>query len=268
MSKTLRTAFAEGAKAKRAGITPDRVHQFYDSSAKYPQPIGTMKYAWMSGWEFQALWPDRAVTSYDFELCFDMERLKMGLLKRTDALTIDRKEMNMGTRSAEELEQLKADYRTNTYDPYVAGLAEGQQPQDFDAAFAAHLEALDAADIGKAKPKGAKPTKPAKPAKAKGTKEAKAKGPSGFRPSSDDRKALNAAADKAKGKAEGTARLLPQQKGATYTDFLQGKVLKVDAEGNGETTLNVVTTKSKDTVVGTVTVTVKKGVLTAKAAKA
>ena len=171
----------------------------------------------------------------------------------------------MTTRTAEELEALKTDYRTNTYDPYAAeAQANGQEPQDFEEAFAAHLAALDAEPTPAdepAKPKGAKP-KAGKPKKA--DKPAKEKKPRGFRASSEDRKTINAAAAKvaAKAKVEGKVRCLPQD-GQSYTDFLQGRVLKVDAEGNGSVTLDVVPVKDSKAV-GSITVTVKAGVLSAK----
>jgi hypothetical protein len=89
----------------------------------------------------------------------------------------------------------------------------------------------------------------------------------GFRPTSDDRKALNAAAAKVAGKNVSTPRLLPTAKGSTYTEFLQGRVLKIDENGNGSTVLNVVAAKEPGTVIGTVTVTVTKGNMTAKPTK-
>lgn len=201
-------------------------------------------------------------------------------------------------RTAEELEALKASYRSDVYDPYASEeTAAGRTPQNFDEAFAAHLEALDAESAGPTDADNAiagdPGTAPAPAKKATGKKAsaktgaaktgkatgntapkapAAAKEPKGrsFRPTSDDRKAVNAAAQKALGK-EGTGRnhrvLLAD--GSPYVDFLQGRALKLDADGNGgPLTLNVFLAADLKTVKGTVTVTVKKGAMSAVGKKA
>jgi hypothetical protein len=211
--------------------------------------------------EISCLWPEH------FTLLFDMRWADED--QAAIIVTANRKEKEMTTRTAEEIEALKADFaKTFTGD-------------DLDTAFAAHLATLDAsapataaaapkaaagkkgASAKKASTAKAAPAKATKAAAPKAAKEPKAKA---FRPSSEDRKALNAAAAKAAPKDTKTPRLLPTGKDQTYTDFLQGKVLKLDANGNGETTLNVVSAKEPKTVVGQVKVTVKNG--TMKAVKA
>lgn len=181
-------------------------------------------------------------------------------------------------RTAEELAALKAEY-TDTFDAWAAAEREAGREVNvtFDEAFDGHLKALDAEAAeaaGTATETPAPNPAPAPTAKKGGKKaDAKPKEPKApkakaFRPTADDRKALNAAALDAatKAKAEGTPRLKPAS--GTYSDFLSGKVLKLDEKGNGSVTLDVVTAKAMDTVVGKVDVTVKGGAMTAKGKKA
>ena len=186
-------------------------------------------------------------------------------------------------RTAEELEQLKNDYQP-TYDAYAQQQRdEGFEPQSFDDAFGAHLEALDAEvspnpednetvgapKVAPAKGKKAPAKKaPAKKAAAKKAKEPKAPKPKAFRPTSEDRKTVNAAGEAAlkAAKVEGTPRFKLVD-GSPYVEFLQGRALKLDADGNGSMELAVYAAKDVNTRVGTVALTVKKGVLTAKGKK-
>lgn len=264
-----RRAFGDGAHARRGGLGINRGDQFYTPLERDERE------QWVRGWRAQslcsALGYPKTVSADDFHLSFDTEQVL-----RWKTNKANRKELAMTTRSADELETLRNDYRTNTYDPYVAGLSEGQTAQPFEEAFAAHLAAIDAQTGAAPKKSGGKgggkkaaakkggAKKAAAPKKAKEPKAPRAKA---FRPSSDDRKTFNAAAAKVAGKDVKAPRLLPAG-GQTYTDFLQGKVLKLDADGNGSTVLNVVSAKDTKTVLGTVTVEVTANKVKATGAKA
>lgn len=220
----------------------------------------TLQAAYVLGWWHQAhrvkcIWPD------DFTVLFDMRTLEGNQI--AIILNANRKERRMTTRTNDELAALRSEYDT-------------ANPDGGDEGFAAHLASIDATavtsaevDAPAAKPaKAAKAPKAAKAAKApKAEKPAKTPKPKAFRPSSEDRQAFNAAAAKVVGKDGGTARMVPAS-GGTYTDFLQGKTLKLDADGSGSTVLNVVTAKEPKAVLGTVTVTVTKGKVKATGAKA
>lgn len=210
-----------------------------------------------------------------FQFLFDMNRLNEELVTRI--VNANKRRINVTTRTAEELAKLRSDF-TETY---------GDAPvEGFEAAFAAHLAELDAASPpaeaaapapkkgkgggtankgtgSKGKGKGAEKGKGASKPKAPAAPKAKA-----FRATSADRQTFNAAAAKVAGKDVKTPRLLPKDGKSTYTDFLQGKVLKLDASGNGSTVLNVVSAKDTKTVLGTVTVEVKGGKVKATGAKA
>lgn len=268
-------AFGEGAHARRGGARRDLRLEIYDSSFRGAQPNGTLQEAWAGGFDTQAAHGGRKIVADDFALCFDTETLTKGLLKRHDPAIVQQGEMEM-TRTAAELEALRNSYQNDVYDPYAAEAEKnGQVPQPFDEAFAAHLAALDAAGPteapppAKAKGKGKAAPKAKEPKAPKAPKEPKAPaGPRtvGFRATSEDRKTINAAAAKLLPKdAKGGCRCLPQD-GQTYSDFLQGRVLKV-TDGNGEATLNVVTGKNAD-VIGAIKLTVKDGKLTASPVKA
>lgn len=264
----LKKAFADGAHAKRGGVRREFANEVFDKNGKWTQPIGTLQVAWIAGWDQQSANPGQRVVADDFSLCFDMVALKGGLLRRTHA-PLEEKEMNMPTRTKKQLDELRTKYRTETYDAYAEqARANNQEPQDFEEAFSAHLTALDAAEptpaAQPAKPKGAKPKAAPKPKAAKPVKE---RGPRGYRATSEDRKLINAAAEQVgkRAKVESKVRCLPQD-GQTYSDFLSGRVLKIDADGNGSTTLDVVPTKDSKSV-GTILVTVSGGKLSAKPTK-
>lgn len=253
-------AFEDGAQAKRGGVRDTFCRELWQGDDDASKLFRIM---WHGGWIAQFREPGRKITRDDFHLLSESVQVNSDNSNRAS-----RKETLMATRTAEELESLKNDFsKTYTGDP--AGL---------DAAFQSHLETLDAAATtdapakaksskkGAGKKAGAKAAKPAKAAKA--PKAPAAPRPKGFRPTSDDRKAFNAAAAKAAGKDVKAPRLVPQGKGQTYSDFLSGKVLKLDADGNGETKLNVVSAKDTKTILGTVTVTVTKGKVKATGAKA
>lgn len=292
-----RRAFDDGAHARRGGIKLDRTLLIFGMPGS-PDPLDLRGWA-QSGWMAQKQRPLYRV-NYSFYL--NLIRSKVGGLNKQP-----RESKGNAMRTEEELSALKAEYQT-VYDPYAeAEKAAGREPQPFDEAFNAHLEALDAegttgdttqagtgddnaagaADNGgdvaieqaqaaeAAKATGAKATGKAKAtpapkatAKPKATPAPKAAKPKAFRPTGEDRKALNVAAAAAlkAAKVEGTARMKPDS--GTYSDFLSGKVLKLDADGNGSATLNVVTASAMETVVGKVDVTVKKGAMTAKGRKA
>jgi hypothetical protein len=266
----IKNAWAMGAKGRRLGHPVSRCFEFLNRPELHA--------AYALGWWTQrhrvaCVWPD------EFHVLFDMALVNSKDTVRQIVDATKRKDNMMTTRSAEELERLKSEFRS-TYTGDDAG---------FDDAFASHLASIDAAADGggsaattgakaasasggkKAGAKSAGKKAAAKPAKAAAAKPAKAaKAPAApkakaFRPTSDDRKVLNAAAAKAAGKSVKTPRLLPQTKGGTYTEFLQGKVLKLDANGNGSATLNVVAASDTSKVVGTVNVTVTKGVMKASA---
>lgn len=207
-----------------------------------------------------------------FTLLFDMR------MADEDQVAIimqaNRKERPMTTRTNEELAALRGEFE-KSYTGDAAG---------FDDAFASHLASIDATTApGEAAPapkqaakkatakKGAK-AKPAAKAKAapkaKAAKAPKAPRAKAFRPSSDDRRTFNAAAAKVAGKDVKTPRLLPADGKSTYTDFLQGKVMKLDENGSGSTDLSVVSAKEPKKVLGTVTVTVTKGTVKAVGKKA
>lgn len=274
--EAIKNAWVMGAKGRRLGHPVDRCFELLTRPA--------LQAAYALGWWTQrhrvaCVWPD------EFHVLFDMRLMNSKDTVRQIVDATKRKDNMMTTRSAEELERLKTEFRS-TYTGDDAG---------FDDAFASHLASIDAAapapapaaasagagtakrgsgakGKGKGGTKGkaqtaAKGKGGAKPAAAKTPKEPKAPKAKAFRPTSDDRKLLNAAAAKAAGKSVKTPRLLPQTKGGTYTEFLQGKVLKLDANGNGSTTLNVVSASDTSKVVGTVNVTVTKGVMKASAGK-
>lgn len=267
-------AYDQGAQHRRAGVSLDRTMQnFVGDEAKTMAAMG---------WRTQQAHPREVVTCHFF--------LTHAGCKVCSANQAS-KEKVMTTRTAEELQQLRTDYEA-VYNPYAEGeRAAGREPEPFDAAFQAHLETLDAEAAGQAAPSGVAggeaatgkatgkkaggkkaggakatgATKPKAEAKPKAAKEPK---PKGFRPAADDRKTVNAAAAAAlkAAKVEGTPRL---KVGADpYVEFLQGRALKLDANGNGSLDLNVVTAADMATVVGVVTVTVKKGTMTAKGRKA
>lgn len=247
-------AYDDGASLRRAGGNVSMIIDVFPT-------IGE-KAALMLGFRDQT---ENNRTRIDSSFLLTYDKRKVDVSKPTN----EQKEMTM--RTAEELEAIKAEYQT-AYDPYAEGeKAAGREPQAFDEAFAAHLAAIDAEVAGKTteEAKPAKPTKAKKEPKAK--PEPKAKQPKAFRPTSADRAALNViGADViAKAKVEGTPRFLPNASGfTTYADFLSGKQLKLDADGNGATSLNVVTAKDTATVVGVIEVTVKKGVMSANGKKA
>lgn len=257
-------AFVDGAHAKRGGARPNFCDELFNEHS--PLRIWReQRLAWIGGYEYQKERPGVKIGPDDFPLCFDMNALKGGYVRRLNATAINTGEQEM-TRTAKQLEALRNDYRTNVYDPYAAEAEKnGQTPQDFDEAFNAHLAALDAAGDtgGEAKP-APKASKPSKAPKA--PKEPAGPRTVGFRASSEDRKTINEAAAKVLPKdAKGKARCVPQD-GQTYSDFLQGKVLKV-TDGNGTADLNVVVGRSND-VVGAIRLTVKDGKLSAAPVKA
>ena len=178
-------------------------------------------------------------------------------------------------RTKKELDKLRDSYKADVYDPYAKKAeADGQEPQSFDEAFENHLAELDKAEAEAAGTKtddGNKGDKPKAAAKPKAAP--KPKGPVGFRATGDQRKVLNAAAQlvleqhnkgikEDKDKLSGKPRLLPRQslkaqKGFTYTDFLQGKLLKT-TDGNGSIELDVVMGRD-NTVIGKIAIDVKGG---------
>lgn len=272
--KGLKRAFDDGALAQRGGCPLARALLIFDTREE--------KAAAGAGWIAQKENIGRTVK---FTLPFDIDHWE-GVVEQKLNQPRSTKGTDMATRTKEELDKLRDEYFNDLYKPYAdAEKAAGREPQDFDEAFNAHLAELDkeaaeqtAADIdgtetpapapaNKGKGKGKGGTK--KPAKPKTERKPR---PKAFRPTSDDRKALNAAAADAatKAKAEGTPRMKPQKgdPGDTYSDFLTGKTLKLDENGNGDCSLDVVTAKDMDTVIGRVDVTVRKGEMKAKGVKA
>lgn len=258
-------AYNQGAQHKRGGITLDRTMMNMEGD--------DLKAFASYGWDDQKARPDIKI-DFSFFLAHVHDKVTPA-----EKYSSNRKEQNM-KRNAAQLAAAKAEYQT-VYDPYAAAeTAAGRTPQPFDEAFAAHLEALDAEEANRpgdnvnagatgadAATVGDKPKAAAKP-KADAKPKAAPK-PKGFRPTSDDRKAVNAAADAVlkAAKVEGAARCkLPN--GDPYVDFLQGKHIKLDAEGNGSGQLNVFAAAKLDASLGVVNVTVKKGVMTAKGVKA
>lgn len=270
-------AYGQGAQHRRAGVSFERMRENFND------PI-ERSYA-CSGWHLQNSWPGQKC---DFSFY-----LKHVHGKEASAIYGIQRWKDNEMRTADELTALKADYEA-TYNAYAdAERAAGREPQTLDEAFMAHLEALDGSDAGKKASGGGKKaakkaatkgaaakaakggskaatgakaaTKPAPAAKAPKTPKAKA-----FRPTSDDRKAVNAAAQKALGKdAKGGNHRLKLADGSPYVDFLQGRAIKMDDKGNGgPLILNVYTGADPKTVRGTVTLTVKGGNLTAVGKKA
>lgn len=265
-AKTKR-AYNDGASLRRAGGAVSSIIDVFSSIDE--------KASLMLGFRDQH---ENNRTRIDSSFLMAYEQRKVGVSKPRNM-----KEIIMRTK--EELAAAEAAYR-EVYDPYATAEQEaGREPQPFDEAFAAHLEALDAdaaaattgdvADVAIATATKAKPEKAAKPVKAKKEPKAKPapkpKAPKAFRPTSADRAAINVVGKDilAKAKVEGAARFLPAVDGfATYADFLSGKQLKLDADGNGTTTLKVVTARDSATVLGVIEITVKKGVMSAKGRKA
>ncbi len=265
MNAKQKKAFDGGAEHKRAGIKLDRAMQnFFTTDEKCFANYG---------WRTQQAHPEAKVQSHFF---LEHAHCKVCIAKMAST----EKDEPMTLRTAEELEQLKAAYRESAYDAYAADqTAQGFEPQDFDEAFAAHLAALDeagatdpaptaedtatvgvkpASTAGKkgAKTAAAKAEKPAKAAKAPA--EPKEPKPKKFRPTSEDRAAIMAAAGKLT--KDETPRLLLAD-GSPYVDFLKGTTM--DADGNLEVGLKVFTAKGiraeKPEPVGALKVTIKKG---------
>jgi hypothetical protein len=228
-----------------------------------------LAYAWIIGWWTKHNRRNWSIDPMNFSVCSDMNSVDSEEVKRIIGINKKRKEHNMATRSQDELTALRSEFNSTYTGP----------ADQADAAFADHLANLDAgvevenaATTTPAKAKGKKAAKPAKAAKGKKAATPAPKKPAAsrakaFRPTSADRKTFNAAAAKVAGKDVKAPRLVPQAKGMTYTDFLQGKVLKLDENGSGSTALNVVSAADTKTVLGTVTVTVTKGNVKATGAK-
>jgi hypothetical protein len=260
-------AYNQGAQHKRGGISLDRTLMNMEGD--------DLKAYASYGWDDQKARPDIKI-DFSFFLAHVQDKVTPA-----ENYSSNRKEQKM-KRNAAQLAAAKTEYQA-VYDPYAAAeTAAGRTPQPFDEAFAAHLEALDA-EAGRpgdevnagaagedAETVGVKPAKAKVEPKAKAEpKEKAAPKPKGFRPTSDDRKAINAAAESVlkAAKAEGVARCkLPD--GSPYVDFLQGKFIKLDADGNGSGQLNVFAAALLDASLGVVNVIVKNGVMTAKGVKA
>lgn len=274
-----RDAFNLGAQSKRAGTYMGKGKEWYRSNEQN-------LISWFErGYKAQVGQPGKSVTFAGYHF----------LLNDEGQITLDAdlepsnvKKGNDTMRTAEQIEGLKADYRTQTYDAYAADQrAQGFEPQDFDEAFAAHLAALDAdgattgdgatAGTEAAKPETAKARKAREVAERKAQREAdKAKKAAEkpapvakakkFRPTSEDRTAIMGEAKKLVG--DETPRL-KLASGGTYDDFLKGH--QMDVDGNATAVFDVFTAKGlraeKPEAVGKIVATIKGGKLD-KVAKA
>jgi len=133
-----RDAFDLGAQSKRGGTYIGKGKEWYRKDEANLT-------AWFErGYRLQQNFPGQQVRfSTHNPFLNDEKQAKVEPVEPID----HNEETDMKTRTTDEIEALKADYRTSTYDAYAAEqVSAGFEPQPFDEAFAAHLAALDDAE--------------------------------------------------------------------------------------------------------------------------